>query len=259
MLDMNKIGMSPDKYELTIKANVINYRDNDYKTKQLLNLINTLQNIQFEVIKATIKMQSIQSNSYQSTTYPIQQLLQNKQIEIDKSIYNDAIFQVIIQLLLYLFIIQYITAASSIRNSSLSSFNSTSDVESTIKNLYFVVQNGLGPLRFGSEAIAKIFYDFYYSRLSYWTNTFQLIMILGIIFVFCAQLILIPIIFSVHKTNNKVLSLFGYIPPFEIKELVGKCEIFIVNFLEAKNEKLEISMEKSKICFFLLIFILIKN
>ena len=75
-------------------------------------------------------------------------------------------------------------------------------------------------------------------------------MILGIIFVFCAQLILVPIIFSVHKTNNKVLSLFGYIPPSEIKELVGKCEIFILNFLEVKNEKLEISMEKSKICSF---------
>ena len=100
MLDVNKTGISPNNYnELTIKGNVINYKDNDYKNKyynQLLNLINTLQNIQFEVIKATIKMQSIQSNSYQSNTYPIQQLLQNKQIEIDNSIYNDAIFQVII-------------------------------------------------------------------------------------------------------------------------------------------------------------------
>lgn len=37
--------------------------------------------------------------------------------------------------------------------------------------------------------------------------------------------------FSVIKTNNKVLSLFGYIPIEEIKELTSRCEIFIKDFL----------------------------
>ena len=72
-------------------------------------------------------------------------------------------------------------------------------------------------------------------------------MILGIIFVFCAQIILVPIVFSVHKTNNKVLSLFGYIPPAEITELAGKCERFIINHLEDKNEKKETLEKKSDI------------
>ena len=69
-------------------------------------------------------------------------------------------------------------------------------------------------------------------------------MILGIVFVLFAQLILVPIVFSVDKTNNKVLSLFGYIPPLEIGELAGKCEKFITNYIEDKNEKQEIFTEK---------------
>ena len=45
------------------------------------------------------------------------------------------------------------------------------------------------------------------------------------------QIILIPIVFSVIKTNNKVLSLFGFIPVQEIKELTARCELFIKEFL----------------------------
>jgi len=41
----------------------------------------------------------------------------------------------------------------------------------------------------------------------------------------------------VHKTNNRVMSLFGIIPIAEIKELAAKCERYIVKFLEDKNEK----------------------
>jgi hypothetical protein len=62
-------------------------------------------------------------------------------------------------------------------------------------------------------------------------------MILGIVFLFISQFILIPIVFNVHKTNNRVLSLFGIIPTSEIKELAVKCEKFMVNYLEDKGEK----------------------
>lgn len=49
----------------------------------------------------------------------------------------------------------------------------------------------------------------------------------GIIFIFFSQVILIPIVFRVHNTNNKVLSLFVYIPPHEITQLVHKCETYL--------------------------------
>ena len=52
-----------------------------------------------------------------------------------------------------------------------------------------------------------------------------------------SQGILIPIVFTVHKTNNKVLSLFGGIPIHEIKELAFKCEKYMIQFLEEKQAK----------------------
>jgi hypothetical protein len=61
-------------------------------------------------------------------------------------------------------------------------------------------------------------------------------MALGISFFFISQIILIPIVFSVHRTNNKVLSLFGNIPTIEIKELVAKCEKFMQKFSEERQE-----------------------
>lgn len=74
-------------------------------------------------------------------TYPIQFLLQNGENKTYQNIFNDALFQLI-------------TSASSIRNSSLVSFNNTDTVESTQKNFFYVMVNGLFVLRNGSEKVA---------------------------------------------------------------------------------------------------------
>lgn len=100
-------------------------------------------------------------------------------------------------------------------------------------------RNGLGILRRGTDYIAKTFYDFYNNLCDDFQKNFQVIMILGIVFLILAILILIPIVFSVHRTNNRVLSLFGTIPLHEIRELAAKCEKYIINFLEDKNDKKE--------------------
>jgi len=127
-----------------------------------------------------------------------------------------------------------ITSASSLANSTLASFL-VSDVESTQKNFFYVIVNGLGILRRGSDYIAGIFYNFYYGLADTYQTQFEIILILGILFLFLSICILIPIVFSVHKTNNRVLSLFGTIPLIEIRELAIKCEKYIGNFLEDKN------------------------
>lgn len=62
-------------------------------------------------------------------------------------------------------------------------------------------------------------------------------MILGIIFLIASQAVLIPIVFNVHKTNNKVLSLFGYIHISEIKDLALRCEKYTEMYLEDEEEK----------------------
>lgn len=178
-------------------------------------------------------MESRESSSASQKTYSIVFQLQNGQTKNYDNIFTDAMFQ-------------YITAASSLTNSSLTSFmlnntNTSADgssfVESTKKNFFFVRQNGLFVLRKGSENIAKDFYNFYYDLTNDFQGTFMLIMILAIIVLFLSQLVLIPIVFSVHKTNTRVLSLFGIIPITEIKELAVKCEKFMVNFLEDRVDK----------------------
>ena len=218
MTDLSLSGQSNDSYVLTIKNN-------------LYEMINDLQDIQFEIIKANIYMQSRISSSSADLAYNIQYLLQNNKTKIQSNLYNDALFQ-------------YITSASSIRNSTLSSFSSASDAESTAKNFFFIRVNGLDPLRSGSENIAQGFYQFYYDRTSYHDANFRIIMIVACILLVISQFILVPIVFSVHKTNNKVLSLFGYIPTLEIHELAQKCERYIVNHLEERTEKREFSFEK---------------
>ena len=196
---------------------------------KLANLVNSLQNLQFEIIKARIVMDSQSSDSMSSEYYNIQFLLQSGTIQVYQNIFNDALFQLI-------------TSASSLANSTLASFL-VSDIEATQKNFFYVQMNGLGILRRGSEYIAGLFFNFYYGLADTFQNQFEIIMILGIVFLIIAIVILIPIVFSVHRTNNRVLSLFGTIPLIEIRELASKCERYISNFLEDKNEKRDESEE----------------
>jgi hypothetical protein len=62
---------------------------------------------------------------------------------------------------------QYITAASSLTNSTIESFDisggTSAFIESTTKNFFFVRENGLFVLRDGSEFLADQFFQFYNS------------------------------------------------------------------------------------------------
>lgn len=134
------------------------------------------------------------------------------------------------------------TSASSLANASLESYGST-EIQATQKNFFYVQRNGLGILRRGNDYVASTYYDFYKNLCGDFEKKFQVIMILGIIFLILSICILIPIVFSVHRTNNRVLSLFGLIPLQEIRELANKCEKYIVNFLIEKENRKEISEE----------------
>ena len=60
-------------------------------------------------------------------------------------------------------------------------------------------------------------------------------MCIGIIFTILSQCILLPIVFAVHRTNNKVISLFGYIHEKDVKELESKCQRYILDHLQDEN------------------------
>lgn len=58
----------------------------------------------------------------------------------------------------------YITASSSLTNSTLESFDTNIDGsidETTTKNFQFVIENGLYSIREGSEVIADEIFDFF--------------------------------------------------------------------------------------------------
>lgn len=61
-------------------------------------------------------------------------------------------------------------------------------------------------------------------------------MALAIGFLALSLIILIPYVFKVHKTNNRVLSLFGKISLNEIKELVARCEVYSIKFIDDKKK-----------------------
>jgi len=180
-------------------------------------------------MKATEVLESDGVSTYDSQTVWLETKLDNGN-KNDSRIYTDAIFQ-------------YVTSASAVRNASLATLVDVTHQD--YKSFFYVVKNGLGPLRDGSEKEAEIFYNYYVDKTNSYNTLFLVIMIVGIIVLIISELILIPIVFSVHKTNNRVLSLFGYIPTNEIDELAAKCEEYMEKYLEDHKERRDYSFEAS--------------
>lgn len=94
-------------------------------------------------------------------------------------------------------------------------------------------------LRSGSQLYAEKFYDYFYNNTYEYQSKLEIIMIITIIIILLSGLFILPIIFNIYKSNNKVLSLFGIIPSQEITKLIDKCTEFKKNFLDSdkKDEK----------------------
>lgn len=169
-------------------------------------------------------MEDRKNHGLDSKEYTVRFLLSDGTTKDYENTFSDAMFQ-------------YVTVGSALTNVSSGTLNTSLGSTSTIKNFYYIYYNGLTVLRSGSEDIADVFYGFYKDLASKFLKTTLIIMILGILFLVGSQGILIPIVFNVHKTNNRVLSLFGKIPLTEIKELSVKCENFMQKNLEDNNDK----------------------
>lgn len=220
---------NPDMTNITLKARV--HLCNLFFNFQLVELISNLASVQFDIMKAGETLKSKGATTVDSQNIPLETQTDTVP-KIEQRVYTDSIFQ-------------YITAASSLRNATSEALSSTSLTDTTPKNFFFVRRNGLGPLRSGSERAAESFYDFYVERAKKFDGKFVGVMIAGILLLFLSELILIPIVFSVHRTNNRVLSLFGFIPLGEITELAAKCEHYMDTYLEDHREKKEYSYEGS--------------
>jgi len=124
------------------------------------------------------------------------------------------------------------TATSSLKAGSTTDLADTAATNLQRRNFYFIRRNGLGPLRAGSEAAASEYIDYYTDEVEKFDKKSQIILITSILILVLSLFLLIPITFAVLKANNRVMSLFAFIPQSEINELIVKCEIFIETFLQ---------------------------
>ncbi|EGR30230.1 PAS domain S-box family protein [Ichthyophthirius multifiliis] len=214
--------------------------ENFYKT-QLEKYVKNLQDVQFNVIKADIKMQNRMKEPPDNQPYQFYSKKQNNETSVEYKSFTDAIFQ-------------YITSASTLKSAQLINFipqlqnnnQQVSIIEPTQIYYFIVRQNGLFLFRQSCEEISENFFNFYYNLVQDSDLQFLIIMIIGILFFILSQFILIPIVFQVIKTNNRVLSLFGYIPIVEIKYLSYKCDKFIQLFIKQENYQQEQNMQQQQ-------------
>mgnify|MGYP007016668501 FL=1 len=199
----------------------------------IANLVSSLQTIQFNVINSGLDIDAFSDQQTDNTRYSLVNLLQDGTYQTQSVVFDDAMFKML-------------TSVSSIRNSSISSFNMSLASDSTPSNFFYVDYNGLRPLRGGAENISSTYYQYYYDRTTTYVNTIEGIMIAALVLVFIFEFAIVPSIFSVQKTNNRVLSLFGYIPEASIDELAEKCEIFLENYIDDRSERRDYDIEESQ-------------
>ena len=127
---------------------------------------------------------------------------------------------------------QYMAHGTSAIIAPIGSFTSTDPKVTVPGGFFYVRRNGYGALRYQSELNTNAYYRYCYDRTNKLNMKFEIIMIAVIILLVIVEAILIPIVFSVHRTATRVLSLFGYIPLSEIRLMAERCDNYMVNFLE---------------------------
>ena len=129
------------------------------------------------------------------------------------------------------------------RSATLSYFVNPTDTQTTLKNFYYVRRNGLGALRNASENTCNEFYSFYAISIKNFMEKFLILALVAIAIVILTNSASLPIISSLHQTNKKVLSMFGYIPTDNINNLAVKCERYIRDYLEDRSGRRDFSFD----------------
>ena len=155
-------------------------------------------------------------------------------------------FDVIKSLCVLLNVIKAVQLSQRLNDIPLADYHNLGTITDAEKYFYFVTRNGMNQMRINTENIASSIVGFYNNQTDSLSTFLLVTMILGIVFIAVPQLFIIPKIFSVNKTNMKVLSLFGYIPPEEVEELAERCEQFILIYLDEITAKREYSYMESK-------------
>jgi len=144
----------------------------------------------------------------------------NEETISEKMLYLDGFFK-------------YMVSVTQIRNASISSFISrASPVDPILGNIYEIRRNGYGPLREGAELTINNFNDYYLNKLDLNNKNVTLELIFVEIVLICFSSILFYILVVLENNNNLIISLFGYLPEKETRQLLDKCEHFLLHNYE---------------------------
>ncbi|RZK15459.1 MAG: hypothetical protein EOO43_15080 [Flavobacterium sp.] len=171
------------------------------------------------MIQATSALEdtSFVSSDTQSFTF---ELFLDSGLTLQKRLFVDGYFQ-------------FMTAVDQIGNASLASFVTPQNSNDQVLNKFrYVVRNGYGPLREGAGTMMDNFQKYFTERRDHYDKTFLTILIITEIIIAIAALVSTPFIFATLQANDKILSLFGYIPIHEIESRVEEGERFREKYLE---------------------------
>ncbi|KAL4441102.1 hypothetical protein ABPG74_002052 [Tetrahymena malaccensis] len=190
-----------------------------------------IQKTQFQIIKDQLQANSITSNTFQSNYITTSSMLQNGQVVQSQQEFTDAIFS-------------YTTGANTISNSTMANMifpdgvpSNPTFVGTDQKYFYYNKVNGLYVLRNNSEYESEKMYNFYYNLINTFHQSEFIVFMTSIAVILIGTFGILPFLFTTHKSNNKVLSLFGLISPKKINELVLKVENFQNMFLDWKEDE----------------------
>jgi PAS domain S-box-containing protein len=189
---------------------------------ELSTLIDTLRSLTLEIGDNEDKMTNLGFADVESYMVTLQSQIQTG-TKTSRSLFSDAVSQ-------------FTSHATACNSANLAEFYIVDVTDSTQASFFFVDRNGLFPLRAQSEYNSEEFHDFYSDRTGNYSTRFRVVLILALIVLAISEAILVPIVFSVHKTATKVLSLFGFITTLEIQDLAMKCEVYMDDYLEHRHE-----------------------
>ncbi|KAL4466115.1 hypothetical protein ABPG74_004352 [Tetrahymena malaccensis] len=184
--------------------------------------LNSLKDQMYNMIKHQISMYNNQNTNPPSSTITIQKMSSQGTLSSDQETLTDSL-------------LTFISSGSTFQTSTLASIVK-GQVNQATSSLYFINSNGLQSQREACNKTANEFYNYYYNKVGDFRINYIVVLVIAIAFVIISLFILIPIVFQVNRTNNKVLSLFGYIPYPEIRQLADKCDIYIQEYIHIRGQ-----------------------
>jgi len=129
-------------------------------------------------------------------------------------------------------IFQYTTAVSHIQKDSLADLALVASTNNARKNFYFIRRNGFGPIRAATTSASNQFKEHFHWLIEHHDKQYLTIMIVCLAVLVFSLVILIPVTNLVYKTNDRAMSLFGYLSLKDIDSMAEKCEEFLENYLQ---------------------------